>query len=398
MASPTWSARSKGTILIILSVLLMLAIYSVRGLLIPFILAVVVAYVVEPLVNLLHRRLRLKRGLAIAIVYLLILAGLVAIPVTTIPQLITQANNLINNTPRYLQQLGEFLQRPLVIAGYTIPLNELPLEEAYAELSRNLLQILQTVGRESLNIFGSVASATLSTLGWTIVVLVLSFYMVKDYRQLWGGTVGLFPQDYQSDIYRLGREISATWNAFLRGQLILGLIIGSITFVAATILGLPNSLLLGILAGFLEFIPNIGPALAAIPAIVIALFQNEQSWLGAGLSPFIFALIVLGVYVLIQQIENIVLVPRIIGRSLSLHPLVVFVGALAGASVAGILGILLAAPLLGTARLVFLYIYRKLRDLPAFPDATAPAVPLAAQATGGADGDEPLSLPAGAPE
>jgi predicted PurR-regulated permease PerM len=118
----------------------------------------------------------------------------------------------------------------------------------------------------------------------------------------------------------------------------------------------------------LEFIPNIGPVIAAIPAVLIALFQTESSWLGSLVGPFWFALIVLLVLAIIQRVENMYLVPRIIGRRLKLHPLVVLIGAVAGASIAGIFGILLAAPLLSTARLILLYIYRKLLDQPAFQD------------------------------
>lgn len=366
--SPRWKAGTKRIVLTVLIVLALLALYRIRTLLIPVIMAMVIGYVVLPIVDFITRKTPIKRGLAIALVYLVIVSILIAIPVSTIPQLIAQGNNLLNNTPRYIEELGEFLQQPLVIGGYVIPLNELPLDQAYETISNNLLDIIQTVGRQGFSIFGGVASATLSTVGWIIIVLVLSFYMVKDYRELWGGIVKVAPDDYHSDLQQLGTEISATWNAFLRGQLILGFIIGVITFVVALIIGLPNALLLALIAGLLEFVPNIGPVIAAIPAVLLALFQSQSSWLGNLVGPLWFALIVIGLYVIIQQVENMVLVPRIIGRSLNLHPLVVLIGALAGASVAGILGILLAAPLLASARLILFYIYRKLLDQPPFED------------------------------
>jgi predicted PurR-regulated permease PerM len=374
-ASPRWKSGTKRTVLTVLIVLALLALYRIRTLLIPVIMALVIAYVVLPIVDLITRRTPLKRGMAIALVYLVIGAILIAIPVSTIPQLIAQGNNLLNNTPRYIRELGEFLEGPIVIGDYVIPLDQLPLEQAYANLSNNLLDIIQTIGRQGFNIFGGVASATLSTLGWIIITLVLSFYMVKDYRELWSGIVDIAPGNYHSDLQKLGREIAITWNAFLRGQLILGSIIGVITFVVAVIIGLPNALLLALIAGLLEFVPNIGPVIAAIPAVLLALFQSQSSWLGSLVGPIWFAAIVVGLYVIIQQVENIVLVPRIIGRSLNLHPLVVLIGALAGASVAGILGILLAAPLLASARLILLYIYRKLLDQPPFHGLAERVIP-----------------------
>jgi predicted PurR-regulated permease PerM len=108
--------------------------------------------------------------------------------------------------------------------------------------------------------------------------------------------------------------------------------------------------------------------LADIPAALIVLFQSQSSWLGMHMSPFWFFVLIAILYTFIYQVENYYLVPRIIGHHLKLHPLVVILGVLAGASVAGILGIILAAPILATSRLVLLYIYRKLTDQPPFPD------------------------------
>jgi predicted PurR-regulated permease PerM len=367
--SPPWNKTTKRSAVIGLVIVLVLVLYRIRGIMPPIILSVVVAYVVEPIVNFLYERMRLKRPAAIAVIYLTIIAIFIAIPLFTIPQVVAQATSLVNNAPEYVIQLGELLERPIQIGPYVIPTNELPLEQAYQAISENLLNILQTVGTQSLSIFGSVASATLSTLAWTLVILVVSFYMVKDRRQLTGSVVDLFPVEYRNDLRLLGREISLTWNAFLRGQLILFAIMGVSIFLLATIIGLPNALLLGLISGLAEFIPNLGAALAAIPAVLIAFFQHDASWLGSQMSPFWFAVVVLGLYVLAQQIENLVLVPRVIGRSLNLHPMVVFIGAIAGASVGGIVGVLLAAPLLATGRLIVLYVFRKLYDLPPFPEA-----------------------------
>lgn len=374
--SPPWTRSAKRSAAIILLIVFVLVLYRIRGLLVPITMAMVVAYVVEPIVNFLYERARIKRPAAIALVYLTILAIFLAIPLFTIPQVIAQATSLVENAPGYVEQFGRLLGRleePIEIGGFIIPTDELPLDQAYQAISANLLNILQTVGTQSLSIFGSVASATFSTLGWTLFILVVSFYIVMDRRHLTGSVIDLFPAEYRNDLRLLGREISLTWNAFLRGQLILFAIMGISIFLLATIIGLPNALLLGLISGFAEFVPNLGAILAAIPAVLIAFFQADASWLGRTMSPFWFAVVVLGLYILAQQIENLVLVPRVIGRSLNLHPVVVFVGAVAGASVAGILGVLLAAPTLASARLVILYVFRKLYDLPPFPEVDAEA-------------------------
>jgi predicted PurR-regulated permease PerM len=320
-------------------------------------------------VQFLMRRTPLPRIAVIVFVYLIVVAGLVSIPVSAITPIVHQTNNLINNTPQYLQQLGQFFQEPIIISeDIQIPIDQLSLDQAFASLSSNLVDIVQTLGSQTLTIFGSVATATLSTVGWTIMVLFLSFYLVKDHEQLFRSVVQMAPPAYHHDLYRLSQEISITWNAFLRGQLVLCVVVGLIVFIMALVIGLPNAIILAIIASIAEFIPTIGPVLAAIPAALVAFFQAEASWLGSLMSPFWFAMLVLGLYGLVYQIENYYLVPHIIGHHLKLHPLVVILGALAGASVAGVLGIILAAPVLATARLIFMYIYCKLTDQPPFPD------------------------------
>ncbi|MFQ5398899.1 MAG: AI-2E family transporter [Anaerolineae bacterium] len=365
-ASPPWSPNSKRIVWAFLAAMLLLGIYRMRGLLLPLIMALVVSYLVEPVVKLITRRTPLSRNIAIVLVYLIIVAALVSIPVSVISPLVNQANNLINNTPHYLEQLGVLLQRPYEVSGIEIPLDQLPLEQVYVGLSNNLVTLMQTVGSRSLSLFGSVATATLSTVGWTIIVLFLSFYMVKDHDSLFRSIVNLVPEVYQPDFYRLSQELSITWNAFLRGQLVLCVVVGAIIFFIAVIIDLPNAMILAIIAGIAELVPTFGPILAAVPAALIALFQSQASWVGSSMSPFWFMMLVLAIYSIVFQLENYYLLPRIIGHHLKLHPLVIIIGALVGASVAGFLGILLAAPTLASARLIFDYIYCKLTDRPPF--------------------------------
>lgn len=364
--SPRWRSSTKRIVVVTLLVLSLLAFFRISSFAIPLILSFVIAYILLPAVEFVQSKTRFSRNLSIAIVYLLIIAVLIAIPAITIPQLIDQTNNLITNTPEYVQELGETFNTPLARLGIADSLQDIPFAEIGEDLGANLTEIIRTVGPQGFSLFGSLATQTLTAVGWFAIVVIVSFYLVKDHRSFWDATVRMAPAAYRADVQRLGSEISAVWNAFLRGQLILGFVIFLVTFVTALLIGLPNALILALIAGVLEFIPNIGPVLATIPAILVALFQSDASWLGSIVGPFWYAIIVIALYTIIQRVENAVLVPRIIGRSLKLHPLIVFVGALIGASVAGIFGILLAAPLLASAKLILLYIYQKLFDLPPF--------------------------------
>jgi predicted PurR-regulated permease PerM len=353
----------------------LLILYRVRGLLLPFVMAVILAYLVEPLVKLIHKRIRMPRILIIVLIYLVIIAFLVAIPVSAIPPIVGQVNLLIKNFPSYIFKIGvlvQELQDPIVITeDIVIPLDAWELDQAFLTLSSNLLNIVQGLGGQTISIFSNVVGASLSTVGWVVVVLFLSFYLVKDYEQLFAGMLKLAPEDYHGDLIRLSKEMSLLWNAFLRGQLVLCLVVAGIVFAVAMVLGLPSALLLAVIAGLMEFFPTIGPVLAAIPAVIIGYIQYDSSWLGQITGPFWFVVIIIVIYAVIYQTENYVLLPRIIGYRLRLHPVVVILGAIAGATVAGILGILLAAPFLASMRLIFSYIYCKLTDRPPFLEGEA---------------------------
>lgn len=366
-ASPPWAPATKRLVQTALLALVLYLLYRVRILLFPLAISLVVAYALNPLVDGLHKNSRLSRNAALGLVYLLIIGVLVAIPVGTIPRLINQVSLFIENLPDYLVAFGELLSQPLVIGPITVPLNELRLEQVYDTVSGNIIDIIRSVGSSSVILFGSLASITLSTVAWLLVIVFISFYMVKDHRQLLESLIRLAPPDHRADMRQLLRELTLLWNDFFRSRIVLCFIVGIITFVIAVIIELPNAPVLALIAGIGEFVPNIGPTMASLPAILVAILQHEASWLGALTGPFWFAVIVLAIYISIQQVENTILSPRIIGHSLNMHPMVVFVAALAGASIAGILGILLAAPVLASGRLIFIYLYRKLNDLPPFP-------------------------------
>jgi predicted PurR-regulated permease PerM len=159
-------------------------------------------------------------------------------------------------------------------------------------------------------------------------------------------------------------RIERMWNAFLQGELRLMLVIGVITTIGLTALGMPGALYLGIIAGLLEIIPTIGPIIAAVPAVIVALVQGS-AYLPIG--NLAFAGLIILFYILVQQVENNLIVPRVLGDAVDLPPLVVMTGAVIGASVGGILGVMLATPVIATGREILGYLYRKLLDREPFP-------------------------------
>ena len=136
---------------------------------------------------------------------------------------------------------------------------------------------------------------------------------------------------------------------------------------------MPGALILGILAGTLEIVPNLGPTLAMIPAVIVALIQGSEVLRPLGIDNVSFALITIAIYFIIQQLENNIVVPRVIGDSVNLHPVVVICGVVVGLNVGGILGAFLAAPVLASLRVIGGYIHAKLLDYPPFQGGSFPA-------------------------
>jgi len=362
--SPAWQPTTRLAVGMLLLVLAAIFLRSVRQLLVPVTLALLTAYVLHPPVTRLSKRLRLPRGASIVLVYLVL--GLVLAAITAglglavsqqVAGLVEDLRQISTEIPSLLQELETL---SFNIGPWTVDLQSVNLDPILSSLTSAVQPLLTQTGA----MVASVAGATAEAVGVLVVILVLGYYMLIDFGTLDETFVGMAPHAYQSDIRRLLDETGLVWNAFFRGQLLLGLVVGGVVAVVLTILGVRFSLVLGLIAGVLEFVPIFGPAIAGLIAVLVALFQGSNWW---GVSAVGFAAIVLAVFVLIQQVENNVLVPRIIGHSLNLHPILVLLGALVGGLLAGVLGLLLAAPTVATARLWLGYVYRKVVGLETWP-------------------------------
>lgn len=355
MVSNEWSRTTKRLVVVGLIIVALLVLYFFRALLPPVGIAIVLAYVLKPLADLVQQRTRLPRTLSVLLVYLVALLLLSLIPVTIVPYAVDRIGRLSTNLQQLADQLVAFLSQPFSILGYTLSLGDM-----MGDVQGTLQDLLQPFATQTVSLVFNV----LSSLLWVISIAIISFYLVKDANQMREFLDSLAPAGYTEELRNLREAINQVWKAFFRGQVVLGVVVGLVVWIAMSIVGLPQAGLMGLLAGLLEVIPTFGPVLATIPAVLIAFFQGSVY---LPLSHFWFAVLVLGIYILIQQVENAYLVPRILGRRLQLHPVVVFIGVLAGGLVAGTVGVLLAAPIIGTLRVLLRYAYAKLLDQDPFP-------------------------------
>ncbi len=386
-ASQGWDTSTKRTVLIIMLVGIVAILWISRRVIPWVILAAIVSYLLIPVVDLLTR-LRIPRTVATLLIFAIVLIILILLPVFLVPVLVQQGSQVasfdvtaaassflawlmrsLNELPIEINLLGISIPTGAVAEQIRSGFQQFTFVPTMAEVLSYLQQAITT----ATGIVSSTAALSVAVVGrifsgviTALVIFFLSLYITKDFPSIRRYVEGLFPTSYQPELRELFLRIGYIWSSFFRGQIILSLVIGTLTWFVMSMIGMPGALLLGIVAGALEVIPNIGPIIATIPAVIIALLQGS-SVLGAyGVSNVAFALIVIAISFLIQQAEGNILVPRIIGDSVNLHPVVVIVGVAVGFSAFGVLGAFLAAPTLATGRVVGGYVHAKLLDYPPF--------------------------------
>jgi predicted PurR-regulated permease PerM len=348
-----WEKSTKRTVALVVLLFLALVVYQFRILLRPLVIAFLLAFILNPVIDFLERRAGIRRGLAAGLVFLVLciaLLGALAAPVTAVPSVTRAILSIQFDLKQIIDDISAFFDRRVEIAGYQFDLSLIS-----QELSTSLRRLVERIAQGTLDVVFGIASGAF----WVIFVIVVAFYFVRDAYRIAEQIDYLAPPGYRDDVTRLRQEITQMWNAFLRGQLLLGSAMALATVVVDTAIGLPYAWALGLFAGLMELVPNIGPYIAAIPAVLVALIQGSSF---IPLGNFWFAVLVAGLYFLLQLIENNLFVPRILGRTLNVHPLVVMIGIIAGGQLAGILGVLLAAPTLATFRVVGRYVLRRLYD------------------------------------
>lgn len=347
------------------------------------ILAVLLAYLVAMPIGWISRRFRVPRQVVTVIVYLLLLILLLGLPLLAVPFLIHQTQEALQGLPGFVENVQELYQQwvaapptirlfnwqydlePAVRAfqenlatfGANLDFETLPPAQEWANAAQRIVRsaasFLGLATGLATNIVGRVAAWILSLL----LTLVISFYVASEGRDLRTILISLVPPSERDEFTYLLQQTGNVWRAFFRGQLILSTAVGVTTFILLTIIGLPGAALLALLAGILEILPNLGPLLAMLPALIVALIQGSMY---LTLPTWQIMLIVVGIYFFVQQIENNVFVPRIHGHSVDLPPLLILIAVLVGTLQGGILGALLAAPLLGTLRIWMEHLHRRL--------------------------------------
>lgn len=297
--------------------------FYLRDIIAALLFAIVVASAIEPGVRWLQRY-RVPRIAAALIIYVVAIAVLAGAVYLVAPPLVDEFSSFLDSFPRYqrvlLQELRSF--------------QNLPFYSLFSENAQNIILNppfdVQQVGGSTLDILFSVFGGIFSG----IILIVVSFYLATQengIERFLRMVTPLRAEEYVIDLWSRAQTKMGQW---LRGQILLGAIVGMLVFLALTLLGIRYALILAVLAAIFELIPVIGPILAAVPAVFFAFLTSP-----------ILGLVVAVVYTVIQQTESHLLVPIIMRRSVGLNPLVVVIALLVGAKLGGILGMFLSVPI-----------------------------------------------------
>lgn len=332
----------------------MLAIIVVIGLLVwllapvlmPFAVAAMLAYLSDPLADRLER-FGLGRSLAVSIVFVVLILVIAAVLLLLVPLIARQIENLVQNFPHYVEWARDKAV-PWLQA-------KLHLDPNAFDTDRLVEQIKQHIGSIG-TVLGTLSRSGLGVVAWltnVVLIPVVWFYLLRDWDRLVAWVDRMLPRSVQPTVAHLARESDVVLGAFVRGQLLVMLALAIYYGVALTLIGISVGPLIGMVAGLLSFVPYLG-FITGFGAAIIASLVQHGDW------PHL--LVVVGVFIVGQLLEGYVLVPRLVGEKIGLHPVAVIFAVLAGGYLFGFLGVLLALPAASVILVLLRYLAQRYRQ------------------------------------
>ena len=359
--TPVWTSTTKTVVGLTLVAILAGMLIKFQGILPPLLMAFILVYLLYPIASFLTHKLRFKWSLSVNLIYLLLILlilGLLTIAgfeiVTQIQSLISLVTRSLDSVPVLVDNLTNSVME--YIGPFAPEVETINLEQIGNQLIDTVQSTLGRIGE----LLGRVASGAVNTLVWTLFVLIVSYFIMVESGGLRERILQVNLPGYSEDFARMSKEVARIWNAFLRGQFILI----SISTVMYTIvlggMGVSYALGIALMAGLARFLPYVGPFITWTVLALVTFFQAVKPF---GLSPLAYMLIVLAVAWLIDAMLDNIISPRVMAESLKVHPAAVLIAAIIALDLLGVLGVVIAAPILATLQLMLRYVVRKLFDL-----------------------------------
>ncbi len=341
-----WSKVLRVFVALGLLAIIIVFLNRVWGVVTPFVVAVAIAYILHPVVKFFERR-GLSRIVGIAVTYILLGLVVAVFSLFIIPVLVEEVNRLVDNVPHYVNEITMFVaEAERFYAGPTIP-------PVLREAIDQALEKYQIRLEEGLDIDASMGAVMTGIGGFfggmfqLILGPILAVYFLKDARYFRERFRMMIPADYREAVTGFVQDANWVVSGFVHGRLIVSAIVGIIASVALALFGIRFYLVLGLFAGLTNLIPYFGPFVGAVPALIVA-----------GMDSWAMMIRVAILYVLIQQLDGLVLTPRILSHRMGLHPLAVIFAVLAGGALMGFWGLFLGVPIAGILRVCLDHLLR----------------------------------------
>lgn len=327
--------RPRQIVYLVTGVVVLWLLFLSRSAMLPFFLAAAFAYILNPLVQILTDHIRLPRVLAVGLIYVAIIALATTTIVDIGGNLTAQSEQFASEARALVQQTNEQIS---TLPGWLQPMAIDAFESAQASLTFSSHRI------------GTLLSGALNKTLSVLVFLVASFYFLKDGHSFIRSLLDLFPKHLSDELSEILEKINHALGNYLRGQLLLMFIMGVLTYIGLTIIGVRYALIIAVFTGLVDIIPYIGPVTAASVAMLAA-YADQASRLN--LEPTVELAIIALLYLILNQIEALFIAPQVMGRMTKIHPLLVMFAVLAGGHLFGIVGFIIAVPLVASLKVVF---------------------------------------------
>lgn len=318
------------------------------------VIAAFVAYLINPAVEYLSKRMIMTRTAAVNVVYFTSLILLVGLPVTLAPIFYDEAQIVIQDLLNLSSQVSSTLSQPVRIFGLVFH-----LEEWAQSLNQVQGAFLTPLPEQALQLLETTSVGVL----WFVIILVSVHIFLSEWPNMRDRLFSFVQEPYRAEVQELYRRVRRIWMAYLRGQIVLMIIVGVVFTITWLIMGIPGALVLGVIAGLFTLVPDVGPFIAVVLAAGVALLEGS-TWIP--LSNFWVAGILVVVYLVLINLKNFFLRPIIMGRSVHMNEALVLIAILIATILEGVLGALLVVPVLASAIVIAGYLQRRVLGLPPF--------------------------------
>jgi predicted PurR-regulated permease PerM len=364
-SSPKWSSNTKLIVGLTIVAIFAILIQQLQKIIGPLILSFVLAFLLHPIATFLNKKFKIPWRLAVGLVFLIVVVVLVSVFTLAGIAVVQQIQSLIAAIQRFIAELPQIISnlssRVYYLGPFQLDLSRFDLTSITNQLLSSAQAVLGQVG----GLVGTVASGTITTVGHVVFILLIAYFLLAEGGQVREDILRLDIPGYDKDIRRLGHALTNIWDAYLRSQVVIILLVIMAYYLLMTILGMRFSLGIALMAGIARLVPYLGPFIVWTITALLAFFQPSNYF---NLQPWAYAVLVVGLALLLDQVFDQYIQPRLMGRSLGVHPAAILVAAIVAFQLLGIIGLVLAAPVLATVTLLFRYALRKLFDLDPWPE------------------------------